>query len=278
MPEVSMRLPAVPGNVALVRQALSGLADELGIDSARLADMKVALTEACTNAVLHAYDEQGSGPLDVTMAVAQERLVLTVRDRGHGLRPLPSTGEGPPLGFGLALIASLADEFGIAAGSHGTVVRIAFALPGAAGAAAPLVVGTATMDEPSPPPGIALALGPGSHVAPVLGRVISLLAARADFSIDRVSDAQIVGDALAGAAPAHLLGDALWIDVDEGEGGFDLRVGPLAPGGGRKLVRDTELPGIGCLLEHLVDALEIEPATDSEEGCERLRARLSARI
>jgi hypothetical protein len=237
--------------------------------------MKVALTEACTNAVLHAYHGQ-DGMLEATMAVEHGRLVLTVSDRGHGLRPLPSTGEGPPLGFGLALIASLADEFGIAAGPHGTVVRIVFALPGTTEAAPPLVVQT-VVEEPAWPAAIALVLGPGSHAAPVLGRVVSLLAARADFSIDRVSDAQIVGDAIAGSAGAHLLGDALQIAIEEDEDGFDLNVGPLASGGGQRLVRDTELPGIGGLLEHLTDALEIEQNPDSVEGHEWLRARLSAR-
>ena len=275
VPEVSWRLPAVPGNVALVRQALAGLADEVGIDATRLADMKVALTEACTNAVLHAYDEQG-GELGVTMAIEHGRLVLTVRDRGRGLRPLPSASEGPPLGFGLALIASLADEFGLAAGEHGTVVRIAFALPEMTEAAPPLVV-QAMADGSAAPAAITLVLGLGSHAATVLGRVVSLLAARADFSIDRVSDAQIVGDAIAGAAGAHLAGEALEIAIEEGAGGFDLTIGPLVRGGGQQLVRDTELPGIGCLLEHLTDALETEPDTDSGESCERLRARLAAR-
>jgi anti-sigma regulatory factor (Ser/Thr protein kinase) len=265
----------VPANVALVRQALAGLADELGIDAARLADMKVALTEACTNAVLHAYDEQG-GPLEAAMAVEEGRLTLTVRDRGQGLRPLPSASEGPPLGFGIALIASLADEFGVAGGMRGTEVQIAFALDGSRDAGGPIVVRSATQ-EAWPPDGITLSLGPGEHAATVLGRVVSLLAARADFSIDRVSDAQIVGDSLAGAARAHLLGETLRIGVEEHEGGFDLLVGPLAGGGGRQLVRDTELPGLGCLLEHLTDGLEVEPVAGAPEGAERLRTRLHAR-
>jgi anti-sigma regulatory factor (Ser/Thr protein kinase) len=275
-PDVRLRLPAVPANVGLVRQALAGLAEQLGIEAARLADMKIALTEACTNAVLHAYDDEQGGPLEATMAVEHDRLVLSVRDYGHGLRPLPSANEGPPLGFGLALIASLSDEFGIAGSRQGTEVKIAFTL-GEAEANPPLVVQLGAEDGwPAEP--MALVLQPGANAAPVLGRVVSLLAARADFSIDRVSDAQIVSDAIAGAAGAHLLdGGGMQIAVDEREDGFDLVVGPLTPGGGQRLVRDTELPGLGCLLERLTDALEVEPLTGDAPDGERLRARLLAR-
>ncbi|MDO8214042.1 ATP-binding protein [Conexibacter sp. CPCC 206217] len=272
-PEVRFSLPAVPANVALVRQALAGLADSLHLDAARAADMKIAITEACTNAVVHAY-ENHDGPLDVTMAVDHDRLVLSVRDRGHGLRPLPSEGDGPPLGFGLALIASLSDEFGIAGGRYGTEVRIAFDLD-LEEEPPPLVV-QLSRDVPPPPLGVALTLAPGEHAAAVLGRVVSLVAARADFSIDRLSDAQIVSDAIAGAAGAHAFdgsGDA-HVSIDEHEHGFDLVIGPLVPGGAQRLVRDTELPGLGCLLERLADELDVEPLPD---GGELLRARLAPR-
>lgn len=273
IPDVRFTLRALPANVALVRQALAGLADSLGVDPARAADMKIAVTEACTNAVVHAYEDH-DGPLEVTMAVEHERLVITVRDRGHGLRPLPSESDGPPLGFGLALIASLSDEFGIAGGRHGTEVRIAFDLDGD-DEAPPLVVQLS--HEPAPPDeGVALALAGGDHAAAVLGRVVSLVAARADFSIDRLSDAQIVSDAIAGAAGAHARDDSgtTHVVIDERDGGFDLVIGPLAAGGGQRLVRDTELPGLGCLLERLADELDVVPTAD---GGELLRARLGSR-
>lgn len=272
-PEVRFSLPAVPANVALVRQALAGLADSLRIDPARAADMKIAITEACTNAVVHAY-ENHDGALDVAMALEHDRLVLSVRDHGHGLRPLPSESDGPPLGFGLALIASLSDEFGIAGGRHGTEVRIAFDLD-LAEEPPPLVVQLSRELAPAAD-GVALTLAPGAHAAAILGRVVSLVAARADFSIDRLSDAQIVSDAIAGAAGAHALdgSGSARISIDEHEQGFDLLVGPLVPGGGQQLVRDTKLPGLGCLLERLADELDVEPAPD---GGELLRARLAAR-
>ena len=271
---VRLRLPAVPENVALVRQALGGFAEHLGLTAARIADMKIAVTEACTNAVIHAYGEEG-GPLEVSIGRDPGRIVLTVRDRGHGLRPLPSLSEGPPFGFGLALIASLSDEFGIAGGQHGTEVRIGFAVGNGASAPPPLTVQVAP-DEPWPPNETVLALAPGDHAAPVLGRVVALIAARADFSIDRLSDAQIVSDSIAGAASRHTLDGTVQIAIDEHDEGFDLIVGPLARGGGRRLIEDSELPGLGRLLERLTDGLEIEALSVDGAG-ERLRATLRGR-
>lgn len=270
-PAVRLAMPALPANVALVRQALAGLTDELRVEPARAADMKIALTEACTNVVVHAYGDE-PGPLEVTMAVEHGRLVLSVRDRGNGLHPLPGRDEGAPLGFGLALIASLSDELGLVGGQHGTEVRIAFAL--SAASAPPLAVQPSA--EPAPvAEDIVLELRPPERTSPVLGRVVSLVAARADFSIDRLSDAQIVSDAIAGAATAHLTDGTLSVAIDEHERGFDLLVGSFVAGGAQRLVEDTELPGLGSLLERLTDTICVEQtgAPDSE----RLRIQLLTR-
>jgi serine/threonine-protein kinase RsbW len=270
-PIVRLLLPALPANVALVRQALAGLTDELGVEPARAADMKIALTEACTNVVVHAYGDE-PGPLEVTMAVEHGRLVLGVRDRGGGLHPLPGREEGAPLGFGLALIASLSDELGLVGGRHGTDVRIAFALDGSA--SPPLAIQPS--GGPSPPcEEITLLLRSPERTSPVLGRVVSLVAARADFSIDRLSDAQIVSDAIAGAAAAHVLDGTLSVAIDEHDHGFDLLVGPFASGGAQRVVDDTELPGLGSLLERLTDTLSVEPA--ESDDAEQLRVRLLTR-
>ncbi|HXE45442.1 MAG TPA: ATP-binding protein [Conexibacter sp.] len=270
-PEVHLLMPALPANVALVRQALAGLTDELGVEPARAADMKIALTEACTNVVVHAYGEE-AGPLEVTMAVEHGRLVLSVRDRGNGLHPLPGRDEGSPLGFGLALIASLSDELGLVGGRHGTEVRIAFALDD--GVAPPLAI------QPSADPApradeIVVRLRPPERTAAVLSRVVSLVAARADFSIDRLSDAQIVSDAIAGAAPAYVPNGSLSVAIDEHEGGFDMLVGPFLAGGAQRLIDDTELPGLGSLLERLTDTIDVEQAEALDR--ERLRVRLLTR-
>ena len=58
-PEVVLNMPARAEGVGVVRQALAGMADALAFDAAVLSDMKMAVTEACTNVVVHAYDERG---------------------------------------------------------------------------------------------------------------------------------------------------------------------------------------------------------------------------
>jgi anti-sigma regulatory factor (Ser/Thr protein kinase) len=268
---VQLVLPALPANVALVRQALAGLTDELGVEPARAADMKIALTEACTNVVVHAYGDE-PGPLAVKMEIESGRLVLSVRDHGSGLHPLPGRDAGSPLGFGLSLIASLSDEVGLVGGRRGTEVRIAFALDDAS--APPLAIQPSADPAPNAEE-ILLRLRPPERISSVLARVVSLVAARADFSIDRLSDAQIVSDAIASTAPPYVADGALSVAIDEHEGGFDLLVGEFLAGGAQRLIDDTELPGLGSLLERLTDTIDVEAACGAER--EHLRMRLLAR-
>jgi hypothetical protein len=118
---------------------------------------------------------------------------------------------------------------------------------------------------PWSPTGIVLALAPGRHVVPVLGRVVSLVSARVGFSIDRLSDAQIVSDTIAGRAGAHAPGGIVRVRIEEHGHGFELIVGPLAPGGGDRMLADMALPGLGSLLPRLVDRLEVERHDTGEQ-------------
>ena len=126
-PEVRLTMAARPEAVGVVRQALAGMADALDFDAAVLADMKMAVTEACTNVVVHAYDEV-AGTLEVDILADETGLTIVVRDHGSGIQPRPARNEPPALGLGLPLIAALSDAFelrGSAAG--GTEVRMTFA-------------------------------------------------------------------------------------------------------------------------------------------------------
>src|ERR687889_1855956 len=79
-PDLSLTLPARAENVAVVRHAIGGLGEALDIDDQTLSDVKLAVTEACTNAVVHAYPED-EGPLEVAAYLQEdERLLLVVRD------------------------------------------------------------------------------------------------------------------------------------------------------------------------------------------------------
>src|ERR1700723_2927307 len=85
---VWLRLPARPENVALARQVLAGLAEGLAIDDELLADINIAVTEACNNVVLHAYPD-GGGTAEVTITSVLDQLVISVRDEGAGMNPFP---------------------------------------------------------------------------------------------------------------------------------------------------------------------------------------------
>jgi anti-sigma regulatory factor (Ser/Thr protein kinase) len=125
-PEVLLVMPARPEGVGVVRQALAGVADALDFDASVLADMKMAVTEACTNVVVHAYDEEGM--LEVEMLAGEDGLTIVVRDHGTGIQPRPARSGAPALGLGLPLIAALSDAFELRGSAGvGTEVRMTFA-------------------------------------------------------------------------------------------------------------------------------------------------------
>ena len=125
-PEVLLTMPARPEGVGVVRQALAGMADALDFEASVLADMKMAVTEACTNVVVHAYDAD-SGVLEVEMSATDQGLTIVVRDHGSGIQPRPAQSEPPALGLGLPLIAALSDAFELrGSAGHGTEVRMTF--------------------------------------------------------------------------------------------------------------------------------------------------------
>ena len=81
---VSLRLPARPENVAVVRQALTGLGDAYDLDPDLLGDVKTAVTEACNNVVLHAYEETEDGLMEIDADSDGVGARVLVRDFGAG--------------------------------------------------------------------------------------------------------------------------------------------------------------------------------------------------
>lgn len=108
-PTVRMIVPATPGNVTLLRQAATGVAEAVGFPTDSVEDIRLAVTEACTNVVMHAY-EPGRAKTHIefeALAAPDGGLIFWVRDEGRGLDD-PSSSPG--LGLGLPLIAALAFE------------------------------------------------------------------------------------------------------------------------------------------------------------------------
>ena len=91
----------------MIRHVLGAFAEALQLPADLVEDMRLAVTEACTNVVRHAYPDGDSGLIDVVIRPNGERLDLIVSDQGQGLG-LSADVSGP--GLGLPLIAALADS------------------------------------------------------------------------------------------------------------------------------------------------------------------------
>lgn len=116
---------AVPGSVAAVRQAVGKVAIESGATVEQVDAIRLAASEAMTNAVVHGYAD-GPGKVHVRAAVGASELWVLVCDDGTGLRP---RSEHSGLGLGLGLIAHACDELAIVKrSSGGTEVRMRFRL------------------------------------------------------------------------------------------------------------------------------------------------------
>jgi anti-sigma regulatory factor (Ser/Thr protein kinase) len=108
--DVRLTLPARPENVAVVRHVLGAFAHSLGLSAELIEDLRLAITEACTNVVRHAYAGQDPGAVEISIRPQDELVYVTVADRGRGIGASVDT-SGP--GLGLPLIAAVADSVDI---------------------------------------------------------------------------------------------------------------------------------------------------------------------
>jgi hypothetical protein len=126
----------------------------------------------------------------------------------------------------------------------------------------------------TPPPGpnearVAVVRGP--LVGSVLGRVVGMLAARAQCPIDKLDDALLIADAVAAHAPRFSADDRVHVVVRTDQGSLDIVVRELAEGGTEGLVTDATLPGVGNVLERVADEVDRSRGEDGEQ----LRVRVS---
>jgi anti-sigma regulatory factor (Ser/Thr protein kinase) len=122
--DTTVRLPAVPASVPELRWAARDFALENGADEGLAGDVMLAVSEAATNTVKHAYPDGGGEVELVASLAADETLVVTVSDTGSGFGPTSSEG----LGAGLMLMSECADELRVDEGPDGVTVRMAFHL------------------------------------------------------------------------------------------------------------------------------------------------------
>jgi serine/threonine-protein kinase RsbW len=131
---VRLTIPARAEYITLCRLALTGIARVRDLSDEVLADLKLALTEAASNSVRHAYssDEEG-GVVEISYELRPDRLVIEVTDEGEGFDPAEAEGAPEELsegGLGIAIIRAIADEveIGTQPGGRGSRLRFEKAL------------------------------------------------------------------------------------------------------------------------------------------------------
>ena len=129
-PTVRLSIPAKAEYITLVRLALSGISQSRELSDEALGDLKLAVTEACSNSIRHAYADSRDGPVPVPPELLPARLVVEVCDEGPGF----SVPEPPVIGedglneggLGIAIIRELADELELGPGDGGQGSRLRF--------------------------------------------------------------------------------------------------------------------------------------------------------
>ena len=111
----------------MLRREMTGMAKECGMDADGVADVRLAVTEAATNAVMHAYAE-AEGDLRVTAAMQDGELAIVIGDTGPGF---VERRDSPGLGAGLSVIATVAERLKIVSHPGGTEIHMAFPCPNA---------------------------------------------------------------------------------------------------------------------------------------------------
>jgi hypothetical protein len=202
--------------------------------------------------------------MDVYLCIQPDELEVIVSDHGVGIRPHKPEPDTEVQGLGLSLIQSLTDRVEFAGGAQqGTKVRMGFAHAG--GFDAPVGDDQGDDRAVSPPPGeLSIAVSPGPLAAPVLGRLIAMLAARADFSLEGISEAEVITDALAAHAPMETVGSKIQLGVDPPNGRLVVRVGPFESGGAARVIEASALGDLPPVLERLTEDRRVESYAEGE--------------
>jgi anti-sigma regulatory factor (Ser/Thr protein kinase) len=263
-PNVRMTLVSRPENVVLIRDVLAGLDEELDLGGT-VEDIKAAVSEAANNVVVHAYGG-GEGPMEVEIGIAGSALDVVVRDQGVGIGPRAVDDSHPGRGIGLAVIEALAASCELRGrAGPGLEVEMRFAVP-----AQPQLPGRAAgngrvaqrrIEEDD---SLEIAVAPAWLSTAVFARVVTGLAARAGFSIDRLSDVQLVLDALMARIVPALAAEHVRLDALARHRGIELRVSPLRVGGSISLLSESAVAELGPVIERLADEIAMLSEDEGE--------------
>jgi serine/threonine-protein kinase RsbW len=259
---VRLEIENRPENVALVRAALSGLSEAAGFDAELTSDIQTAVSEACNNVVLHAY-EGASGPMEITVSCWSDRIDVLVADHGTGITRLASAGDH--MGLGLALISALADQAEFTSPNDGgTEVRMRFRRTEDASEDSIPRMHEWAARPPDLNGDVVLRCQPVTVLRHVLGRVARAIAAYSHFTVSGAAELHAINDAVADYAEAASGGNVLIAISGSShrltlEGWpFSGRDGPGADGDIPQRARGG-LAASEELLKQLVDQLSFEP-------------------
>ncbi|GKU76307.1 anti-sigma B factor RsbW [Paenibacillus sp. L3-i20] len=135
MSAVQLRIPANADHIDLVRICLYGIAVKVGFTYENIEDMKVAVSEACNNAVLHGSDQSHLDVIDITFEQTNVSLVISIRNSGPSFAYKEARKQAAPLqgdtpeslrigGLGIYLMEALMDEVVVQSSDSGTEVRL----------------------------------------------------------------------------------------------------------------------------------------------------------
>jgi hypothetical protein len=199
--------------------------------------------------------------------VLADAIAVVVRDHGNGMHSHEQQGEESHAGIGLLVINALCRRVQFTGPPHGGIeVRMEFAAAPACSLEPLHDHGhdSAAPTQCAPPGSVELRLAPHALARAVLPRVLSALAALAYFSTDRISDVQIVADALAANAGDSISGKRLDMGVTVAPRNLKLRIGPLRTGRGESMLAATA-DGLASVIERLTDETHRTAQTDSAE-------------
>ena len=122
---IKMEIPANPDYVSILRLTTSGIANKIGFSMDDIEDMKVAVSEACTNAIKHSDDKNVS----IIFTILENGLEIEIKDNGKGYDvksiPTPNLTQPKENGLGLFIIKTLMDDVKVESkDNEGTIIKM----------------------------------------------------------------------------------------------------------------------------------------------------------
>jgi anti-sigma regulatory factor (Ser/Thr protein kinase) len=257
LPHVELSLAATPSSAQLVREVIYGLGQSAKLADATLDDILTAVSEAVNNVVMHAYPES-TGPVEIELTVREGEVVAVVRDQGQGIHPPPEQEDPDAIhGVGMAAIAAFAGSVEFRGGpGDGTEVIMRFAAP-EAGPMPPWVPAPQLPAMAVLQADVRLRLRPSALGPGILARLARALAARAGFTLDRISDVELLADALCAGACRELGDWELDVGIVARTRTLELFAGPFVPDIAGRMTRGRVLDGYGSVIESLADSVRV---------------------